>query len=422
MGKIKIAKTKGGLTVALASQPASQAVTVLMMVRTGSKYETRQEGGLSHFLEHMFFKGTEKYPDTASLSAALDSIGADFNAFTSKEYTGYYIKAAKRHADLAFGVLSQMLLHSKFDEKEIEQEKGVIIEELNMYEDNPLMKIEDVFEECLYGDTPAGWDTIGTKQTISSFKREDFIRYMEKQYGKDSSLLIVSGDVSGIKLGQIDKYFSPYRHSRWKDKLKTKEAQKQARVRVKYKKMDQVVMSLGVPAFPAGHKHEPALKLLSIILGGSMSSRLFIKIRERQGLAYSVRTSYEAYTDTGYLTTTAGIKLGKEKVAIRSILDEYKDIVENGVTAKELKKAKDLIKGKVALQLETSDAVASWYGHQWILREGLKTPEQALRELGKVTAGEIKAVAKLIFKADKLNFAAIGPFKDEKVFLKEMKM
>lgn len=422
MGKIKITKIKSGLPVVLAPQPGSQAVTILMMVRTGSKYESRQESGLSHFLEHMFFKGTEKYADTASLSAALDSVGADFNAFTSKEYTGYYIKVAKKNVDVALDVLSEMLIRSKFDEQEIEQEKGVIIEELNMYEDNPMMKIEDVFESCLYGDTPAGWDTIGTKQTISSFKREDFIRYMQRQYGQDSSLLIVAGDVKAVPLAKVERHFADYGRSRWKNKVKTKEKQASPRVKLSYKKMDQVVMSLGVPAFAAGHKYEAAAKVLSVILGGSMSSRLFIKIRERQGLAYSVHTSYEAYTDTGYLTTTCGIKLGKEKVAIRSILDEYKDIAINGVSAKELKKAKDLIRGKVALRLETSDEMAFWYGRQWILRDGLKSPEQAAREVAKVKAVDIQAIAKLIFQSAKLNFAAIGPFKDEKAFLREMKV
>jgi predicted Zn-dependent peptidase len=418
MNNIKIKNTKSGLPVIILPQPLSRAVTVLIMIRTGSKYETHKTSGLSHFLEHMFFKGTEKYPQTASLSAVLDAVGADFNAFTSKEYTGYYIKVEKRHVELALDVLSQMLLHSKFDEKEIEQEKGVIIEELNMYEDNPLMKIEDVFESCIYGDTPAGWDTIGNKRTIGSFKRQDFISYMERQYGKDSSVMIVSGDVSVVKLDLIDKYFSEYRRSSWKDKVKTKEVQKIPRVKLSYKKMDQVVMSLGVRAFPSGHKYEAALRLLSVILGGSMSSRLFIKVRERQGLAYFIKTAYEAYTDTGYLATTAGIKLGKEKVAITSILGEYKDIAENGVTASELKKAKDLIKGKMALQLETSDELASWYGHQWILRDQIRTPEQAVKEISKVSAADIKAVARLIFKEECLNFAAIGPFKDNRTFVK----
>ncbi len=402
----------------------TKTATVLVMVKTGSKYENKKNNGISHFLEHMFFKGTEKRPDTLAISSEMDKIGAEFNAFTGKEYTGYYIKAESSRIKLAMDVVSDMLLNSKFDADEIEREKGVIIEELNMYQDNPMIYIEDLFEELLYGDQPAGWDTIGTKENILKFKRQDFIDYLTLQYGAQNTFVCLAGNFNmkatrrrvAFMLKLANKYFSKLQISDFQDKKPVKEKQNKPQIKLHYKKTDQAHLSLGVRAFSLGHKDEFALKLMAAILGGSMSSRLFIELRERKGLAYSVRTQAEFYTDSGYLTTQAGVPVKKINQAIKIILAEYKKIADNLVEDEELKRAKNLIKGRMAIQMESSSNVANWYGRQAVLRDKILTLEDSLKFLNSVTAKDIHKAAKNIFINKGLNLAVIGPFRDGKKF------
>lgn len=409
---------KNGLRLITIPMRGTKTATVLVIVRTGSKYENKNNNGISHFLEHMFFKGTGGRPSALAISSELDGIGAEFNAFTSKEFTGYWVKAAVERIERAMDVVSDMLLNSKFAEEEIEREKGVIIEELNMYRDNPAMHIEDLFEELLYGNQPAGWDTIGTKENILKFKRRDFVDYLRSQYGAQNTFVCVAGNVGKKQYELINKYFSKLKPSDFKNKLPVKEKQDKPQIKLHYKKTDQAHLSLGARAFPAGHKDETALKVASILLGGSMSSRLFIELRERKGLAYSVKTQAEFYTDSGYLTTEAGVPIGKINEAIKIILAEYKKMAGVSVSAGELARTKNLIRGRFAIQLESSDNIASWYGKHMVLRDKIITPEEFLKHVDKVSAEDIKRAAREIFANDKLNLAAIGPFKNEKKFSK----
>lgn len=409
MKSYNINKLNNGLTCVSAPMTGTQTVTVLLVVRTGSKYESRRESGLSHFLEHMFFKGTLKRPTALILSSELDSIGGEYNAFTSKEYTGYWIKVSSEKTAVALELVSDMLLNSKFETEEIEREKGTIIEELNMYEDNPLMKIEDMFEACLYGDTPAGWDTIGTAANIKAFKRQDFIKYFEHQYGAKSASLIVSGNLPKNINNLVKKYFSTFPKNTWKDKVKVKENQKTPNILIASKKTDQFTLSLGVRALSVGHKDEFIVKLLAIILGGSMSSRLFSEIRERRGLAYLVRTGVESYSDVGYLTTTAGIKLGSEEEVIKLIIEAYNKVATELIPDEEINRAKDMLKGRLAISLEASDDLANWYGRQAIYRKKYVTPANYIEEITKITAADLRRVAKKIFVEHNLNLALIGP-------------
>ena len=438
----KLNTLKNGLRVVTVPMSGTKTATVLVLVGTGSKYETREQGGLSHFLEHMFFKGTKKRPNTLALSAELDAIGAEFNAFTSKEYTGYYVKAHAGKLELAMDVVSDMLTNSKFDAREIEREKGVIIEELNMYNDNPTMHIEDVFENCLYGDTPAGRDTIGTRKSILSFQRPDFMRYLRSQYNARNSCLLVVGNLPAAgKLERLaDKYFDTSsfseRGGQFREKEPVGEAQKKPAVLASYKKTDQAHLSLGVRAYGWSHPDKTVLRLLAVILGGSMSSRLFINLRERQGLAYYVRTSTENYTDSGYLTTTAGVPADRIEAAIKTILAEYKKIASTPVGATELKRAQDMIAGRLAIQLESSDDVANYYARQAVLgatldrtqppakrrARPLDTPEAMLKKLKAVKPGDLKRVAGQIFRNQGLNLAVIGPYHDTKQFNRILKV
>lgn len=413
MNKYKIKKISQKTPLYTILMPETKTATILFMFKTGSRYENRKNSGISHFLEHMFFKGTKNRPDTATISGELDSLGSEFNAFTSKEYTGYYVKVSSLKFKSAFKILGDMLLNSIFSEEEIEREKGVIIEELNMYEDNPLMHVEDVFESCLYGDTPAGWDTIGTKETIKSFKREDFINYFESQYGLNSLSLVLAGKFSDSDIKLAESILLKFKNNSWKNKEKVLENQKKPAIKAVYKNVDQVALSLGVRTFPSGHPLEIKTKLLSIILGGAMSSRLFIKLRERSGLAYYVKTLTEFHSDSGYLTTQAGVPIDKVSEAISIILQEYKNLGEDLVSEEELKKAKDIFRGRLALRLEASDDVANWYGHQAIFKEKLTSPKEFLAEIDKIKAVDLKRLASKIFVNEALNLALIGKVKED---------
>lgn len=424
MIKYKKAALDNKMPLILVPMKETKTVTALLMVKTGSKYETREESGLSHFLEHMFFKGTDKRPDTLSISSALDALGGEFNAFTAKEYTGYYVKVVTNKLGAALEILADMLGASKFAAVEIEREKGVIIEELNMYEDNPLMHIEDVLETCLYGDTPAGWDTIGTKKTIKSFKRDDFLKYYQRQYGVNSMTLILSGAVPTTAKKLANKYFSSFKTNKWRDKLKVKDTQKKAVIKTVYKKIDQVNLALALRAFPVGHAQEMPLKLLAIILGGSMSSRLFISLRGKSGLAYYVRTGLESYSDAGYFSTQAGVPKNKVRQALQILISEYQKIKTEGPTQAELNKAKDILSGRLLMQLETSDEVASWYGQQAILRKDFLNPVDLEKNLRAVTLAEVHLAAKEIMTANNLSLALIGPIvkAEEKALLSLLKL
>lgn len=437
----KLENLNNGLKLITAPMRGTKTATILVMVGTGSKYERRENSGISHFLEHMFFKGTTKRPTCLALSAELDSLGAEFNAFTSKEYTGYWVKVDAKKIEQAMDIVSDMLLNSKMSAVEIEREKGVIIEELNMYEDNPMMHIDDVFENCLYGDCAAGWDTIGTKNNINSFKRQDFIDYLDSQYNEKNTIVCLAGNIDGKAKKKIEKYFDVAKFAKRGKNFQEKEVviEKQAKPKVmlEYKKTDQAHLCLGVRSYDYNDKDKIIAKMIGIILGGSMSSRLFINLRERHGLAYYVHASTEVYTDSGYLVAAAGVPVAKIEKSIEIILFEYKKMKTTLVPVKELQRTKDLLSGKMAIQMESSDSLANWYGRQAVLaktverlktdkkdflKDNISNPDEYLKMINKITATDIRRVAKDIFVEKNLNLAVIGPFKDGKRFEELMKI
>ncbi len=411
-----------GLKLIMAPIGGTKTITALVMFGTGAKYESLSMSGLSHFLEHMFFKGTKKRPNAQKISSELDALGCEYNAFTAKEYTGYYIKVDSSKIAMALDILSDMLLNSEFSSTEINKERGVIVEEINMYHENPMMYIEDVFEACLYGDTPAGREIAGTKANILAFKRQNFVNYFTSQYGANSAVLCLAGDIGEKTERLAARYFGKMTRSPFKDKIRIPDAQKAPAVRIHYKEGNQAIISLGVRAYDTYHEDKIISKVLSVLLGGSMSSRMFSELREKRGLAYFVHTTVETYTDTGYLTTQAGIPVGKQEQAIKLILGEYKKLKTKPVSAAELKRAKDLIKGRTVIGFEASDNVANWYAQREVLKENLLTPEEYFAKVDKVKAEDIRRVAKDIFQNEKLNLAVIGPFQQEEEFSKLIKL
>jgi predicted Zn-dependent peptidase len=412
MNNYKVDKLKNSLEIIKIPDSSSKTVTALVMVGTGSRNETRNNNGISHFLEHMMFKGTEKYPDAFSLAAALDAVGGEFNAFTSKEYTGYYIKLKADKLEIALEILSDMLFNSTFKQNEVDKERGVILEEINMYKANPMMRLEDVFESCLYGDNSAGWEVIGTKENIKKFQRKDFLNYYKKQYGANNLHLVLAGNLPKNINSLSDKYFADFVKNKKKEPAKISINQKVPQLKVEYKENDQINLALGVRAFAIGDKREATLKLMQVILGGSMSSRLFTEIREKRGLAYYVKASTELYRDSGYLAVEAGLKNEAVYEAIELILNEFKKLALEPVSAKELKRNKEMIKGRMALSLEGSDAIASFYARQSVTRKSFKKPKDFLAEMNKVRSTDIQNLAKDLFVNDRLNLAVIGPMKE----------
>ena len=404
---------KNGLRLITVPIESANSVTVLILVGTGSKHETKDINGISHFLEHMFFKGTEKRPNTLNIAETLDRVGGEYNAFTSKEVTGFWAKVDKKHVDIALDWISDMFLHSKFDEIEINREKGVIVEELNMYLDTPTAYIGELWEELLYEDTPAGWRILGTKENILNFDREKITDYYKNHYSVENTIVCVSGGIDGNIESKLEEYFKDIKKGNAEPKLKIKEEQKEPEILIRNKKTDQTHFCLGVRAYNLFHPDKYALTLLSIILGGNMSSRLFIKVRERNGLAYHIHTVADDATDAGYLVTQGGIDHKNLEKCVQLIVEEYKSFKENKIDGQELQKAKDYLKGTTSLSLDSSDAQASFYTAQELLEGKIMTPEEKFKKIDAITVEDIQRVANDIFTPEKLNLAVLGPFEEK---------
>ncbi len=414
---------KNGLRIIIVPQKSTRAVTVLVLVATGSKYEEKKINGISHLLEHLLFKGTKKRPDKISIAEPLDRTGGIYNAFTGEEYTGYFAKVDSKHFNLALDIISDIYLNSKLDPKEIQREKGVIIEEINMYYDQPSSYVQTMWNKVLYGDQPAGRDIAGTKEGVLKISRQQLLNYMKTQYTASNTVVCIAGNISGNSqiLKKVKKYFSQIKSKKTIKKSPVIEKQEKPECLLKNKGTDQTHLCLGVRGYNLFHPQRYAMELLALILGGMMSSRLFVKIRDEMGLAYYIKTSASFDSDTGCLVTQAGVDNKRIEKAISAILKEYKKISQE-VPAKELKKAKDNLKGKMSLFLETSDAKAAFYGIQEILERKILTTKEIYAKINKVSANDVLKVSRDIFQSQKLNLALIGPFKDKKKFEKLLKL
>jgi predicted Zn-dependent peptidase len=402
-----------GLRVLTIPMPSFESATVMVMVGAGSRYETRKNNGISHFLEHMAFKGTEKRPNALDISTIIDGIGGEFNAFTGKETTGFYVKSAADKLETSLDVLSDMLMHSKFDTKEIEKEKGVILEEINLYEDTPSRKIGDVYERLLYKDTPMGWDIAGEKDIILKIQREDFLTYMLSLYGAQNITVVVAGGIDSLKAEElVNKYFGKMDKFDTLRYKKVEEKQEEPELLIKQKKTEQVHIALGVRTVPLEHEDHYSLEVLAGILGGGMSSRLFHEVREKRGLAYYVRSSSDHYQDCGSLVTTAGVDPKRTKEAINVILEEYKKVsnLKSQISNQELRKAKEYLKGHLVLELEDSRSVSGFYAQQELLEKQINNPAEILEKIEKVSVEDVEKVAKKYFVNKGLNLAIIGNF------------
>ena len=403
------------LRIITVPQKGTKTVTVLVLVGTGSKYENKTVSGISHFLEHMFFKGTIKRPTHLEISESLDRIGGIFNAFTGEDYTGYFAKVDSRHLELALDWVSDIFLHSKLPKEEIEREKGVVIEEMNMYKDMPGVHVQNLWRSLLYGNQPAGWDIVGNKESISNFSREALVDYVSHQYVASNTVVCVAGNITQKEVERIVKTkFKGINTGSFMQKAEVRDHQDKPGVLLEYRKIDQTHIILGARGYNLFHTRRYAQSVLAVLLGGMMSSRMFVEVREKLGLAYSISTASETEPDLGFLVTQAGLQNENAEKAITTILKEYKKVATSLVSLSELQKAKENMKGKMALSLESSSEQAMFYGLQEVLQNDAYLPEEIYDKINAVSRKDIRSVAQELFVPEKINLAVLGPFRDKK--------
>jgi predicted Zn-dependent peptidase len=406
-----------GLRVITVPMPDNPAVAILVMVEAGSKYEDKNNNGISHFLEHMVFKGTSKRPKAIEIARELDGLGAHYNAFTSHEFTGYWAKAEASHLDRIIDIVSDMYQNPLFDEKEIEKEKGVIIEEIRMYQDMPQRYVHDVLSEALHGDQPAGWNVAGTEENVRSFGRGDFLKYRKAHYVASATTVVVAGSFNEKKaVEQLEKAFAGIPTASKEGKKPVKESQSEPVVRVSFKETDQTHIVIALRSFSLFDERIPTMDVLSTILGHGMSSRLFSKMRDELGICYYVSASHDAYTDHGDLAISAGVDNARVEEAVRGILAECARLKDEPVPAAELKKVKDMIAGRTLLDLETSDSRTEFFGFEETLKHKLESPDEIIAKINAVTAADVQKLAREIFVDKGLNMAIVGRFKDNSAF------
>ena len=404
-----------GLRVLTADLPHAQSVAVLVMLAAGSRYETDEISGIAHFSEHMFFKGTEKRPSAKAVAGAIDAIGGEFNAFTGKEYTAYYVKCAAEHRDVALDVLVDMLRNSRFEEEEIEREKGVIIEEMNMYYDTPRDFIGGVYEQLLWGDQPLGRDIIGRKETVRDATRDTFMGYLDRWYKPSRMVLGVAGRIGDGLLERAQELLGDL------DDAETGEPEPttphaNGRVVVHTKQSEQAHVVLGVPSLPLDHPDRYPIQLLATALGGGMSSRLFSEVRERRGLAYYVYGLNHSYTDAGTLYSQAGVDINRIDDAVATIAAELRKVAAEPLPPDELEKARNFAKGRFVLSLESPQGLALFGLRREVLERTLPDPDDVLAGIDAVTSDDVARVASELIANDRFRLAVIGPFDDASRF------
>ena len=409
---------KNGLRIITIPMSHNPTVTVLVLTATGSHYETKEINGISHFLEHLCFKGTERRPGATIISQELDGLGSQYNAFTGEEWTGYYAKAESKHFKKLLDIVSDITLNSTFPAEEIDKERGVIIGEIDMYEDSPQDVVDDVLTDVMYGDQPAGWTIAGEKKNIRSLKRDDFVSYKKNHYVAEATVVVIAGKIKNEDaVGEVEKLFCAISEDKKKGKVLVKESQKAPNVRVKHRPTNQAHLKIGFRAYKRGDARQLALHMLAGVLSGGMSSRLFVRVRDELGLGYYVGARNQPFADHGIFTLFSGVENTRIDEAIKAILAEASRLKKEKVPEKELMKVKDFFSGTILLGVETSDNLAFYYGERAISSRPLETPIERIEKLRAVTAEDIQNAAMDVFQDKNLNLAIIGPFKDEKHFL-----
>jgi predicted Zn-dependent peptidase len=401
-----------GIRVLTADMPQVASVACFVMLAAGSRYETADSKGIAHFAEHMFFKGTERRPTARTISAEIDAIGGEFNAFTGKELTGYYVKCASETRDVALDVLVDMLLNSRFAPEEIDKEKGVILEEMNVYLDTPARYVGSVYDRLLFGDQPLGWDILGTKETIEATTRETFVSYLDAWYRPERIVVGVAGRIGEALHERLEELLGGVEPRETGQAVPAEISSNGFPILLHSKQSEQAHLHLGVRGYELGHPDRYALQLLAVVLGGGMSSRLFTEVRERRGLAYYVHAGNGTFTDAGTLYTGAGVDVGRIDEAIATIVGELRKVATEPVPSDELEKARGYSKGRFVLRLESPQGLIQFGLRRELLEDQIEEPDEVLRHLDAVTAEDVQRVAKDLLEDTTLYLAVVGPYDD----------
>ncbi|MFQ5860006.1 MAG: M16 family metallopeptidase [Dehalococcoidia bacterium] len=407
-----------GLAVLTASIPHTPSVSMAVFVGAGSRYEADRIAGVSHFLEHLLFKGSRLFPTAVQVSEAIEGVGGMMNAGTEREMTVYWVKVAKPHFPRAITLLADMILHPLLHPQEMEKERQVILEELRMSNDYPAHRVDLLLDQLLWPDQPMGRDVGGTIESVQAISRKDVLEYMGHQYIPTNVLVVVAGDLSHREMVESVRQSL----QEWKPAEKplawypAKNAQQAPRLKVEQRKTEQAHIALGIPGLPLHHPRRYALNLMSVILGEGMSSRLFVEVREKRGLAYDVHSMVAHFRDCGSVVTYCGVEPTKASFAIETILGELERLKESSVPQEELDKAKEFSKGRLLLRMEDTRSVAMWMGAQELLLGKVTTVEQVLKKVDAVTAEDVQAVAQQLLRPETFNLAVVGPYRSDRRF------
>jgi len=393
--------------------PHTRSVSLGVFVGTGSRYERDEEAGVSHFIEHLCFKGTQQRATAKEVSEAIEGVGGILNGGTDKELTIYWCKIARPHFALAVDVLADMLSNSKFDPADIEKERQIIIEEINMSLDSPQQRVDTLIDGLMWPEHPLGRDVAGTKATVSTLARQDILGYLDHHYLANNTVLTVAGDISHQEASAtLEDAFGSWRTGSPQTYLPASDEQSQPRFQSEHRDTEQAHLCLALPGLSLKHPDRFVLDLLNIILGEGMSSRLFTEIREKRGLAYAIQSYVNHHLDTGSLTIYAGVDPGHLPTAVKAIVEEIYRLKDK-VPETELTKAKELSKGRLLLRMEDTRSVAGWLGGQELLLGKILTVDELVSIVDSIQADDLLRVAQQLLIADKLNLAVVGPVKDK---------
>lgn len=419
MNSFSLTKISGGPKVIWLPTKYGETITLLALLPLGSRYEKLSLNGASHFIEHLIFKGTNRRPSNFAIAQELDRLGAEYNGFTSKDHTGYWIKTIKKHFEKSIDLLSDVLFNSLFRQSDFDKEKGVIIQEIKMYRDNPLFYIESLFEQALYGPHPLGRLISGEVDQIKNLQLKDLLSFKNKFYQASNFILVLAGNVDLAKKKTVNKYFTtPSTNTDFPQFKAFKRRSPYSRIKILNQNTKQVQVALGGIGYAYEDKNLLPLQILSIILGGYMSSRLFSKIRVEQGLAYFVKMEANAYEDTGNFLIRAGVDKNKTEKTISLILEELNRIKKEPPSLEELNRAKDYYEGRLKIALEDSTDLASFYGLRALFYKRILTPQQLIKKLRQIKPSDIQRVAQELFTKKNLSLSLIGPFRNENSFKK----
>ncbi|HEY92778.1 MAG TPA: insulinase family protein [Dehalococcoidia bacterium] len=398
-----------GLRIITATMPHTRSVSICIFIGVGSRYETEAQAGISHFIEHLLFKGTLKRPTSREISETIEGVGGILNGGTDKELTVYWCKVAQSHFPLALDVLVDMLVHSKFDPQDIERERQVIIEEIHMSKDSPIQRVDMLIDELLWYNHPLGRDIAGSKESVAAITRDMMLDYRAGQYTPDNAVITIAGDIQHQEvvttvsqaLGNWDNRRSGFGYLAY-------EEQQTRRLLIETRDTEQTHLCLALPGLSLHHPKRFTLNLLNVILGEGMSSRLFTEIRDKLGLAYSIYSYVSHFLDSGSATVYAGVEPKNLPATITAILEQLSRLKEV-IPESELSKAKELSKGRMLLRMEDSRTVASWMGGQEILTGRILSVDQVTSIIDAITAEELKQLAQELLVGSRLRLAVVGP-------------